>query len=379
MIRPMSHPRGSVTSSPSANRNRTTSRVPPGRLNGAGSRSFRSTRSTKRRAWSEEVTVGVAQNAVDGRLSVLSHPRSHGRSFEVGRQNSPQQYDPSGRNFAQQWQRALELDPPCIFITGWNEWIAGRFDHTAPFYQPGPVTFVDQFDQEHSRDIEPMRGGHGDNYYYQMVAHIRRYKGARPLPTVGSRPIKVDGQFTDWSHVTPEYRDTQGDPVQREYRGWNPQLQYVNHTGRHDLEAAKVSLDAQQVYFYLRGHTPWQSADTLAGTLLLIDADCNAQTGWLGYDLVINRVPTADGTVVMEHNVGGKYEWNSPTPISWRARGNELELAVPRSAMSLSPLPAAFDFKWADNIQQTGTWEDFTLNGDVAPNDRFNYRARLAG
>ena len=29
--------------------------------------------------------------------------------------------------------------------------------------------FVDQFDQEHSRDIEPMKGGHGDNYYYQMV------------------------------------------------------------------------------------------------------------------------------------------------------------------------------------------------------------------
>jgi hypothetical protein len=24
--------------------------------------------------------------------------------------------------------------------------------------------FVDQFDQEHSRDIEPMRGGHGDDY-----------------------------------------------------------------------------------------------------------------------------------------------------------------------------------------------------------------------
>jgi len=35
------------------------------------------------------------------------------------------------------------------------------------------------------------------------------------------------------------------------------------------------------------------------------------------------------------------------------------------------------DFKWADNIQQTGEWSDFTLNGDVAPNDRFNYRALL--
>ena len=177
---------------------------------------------------------------------------------------------------------ALELDPPFIFITGWNEWIAGRFDHTAPFYQPGPVTFVDQFDQEHSRDIEPMRGGHGDNYYYQMVAQIRRYQGARPLPAVQSGPIELDGQFADWSPVSPEYRDTRGDPVQRDYRGWNPQVKYVNHTGRQDLEAAKVSLDAQQVYFYLRCTAPWPAIHAPDGLLLLIDADCRRRrVGWV--------------------------------------------------------------------------------------------------
>jgi hypothetical protein len=37
--------------------------------------------------------------------------------------------------------------------------------------------------------------------------------------------------------------------------------------------------------------------------------------------------------------------------------------------------PFTIDFKWADNLQQTGEWSDFTLNGDAAPNDRFNYRA----
>ena len=81
--------------------------------------------------------------------------------------------------------------------------------------------------------------------------------------------------------------------------------------------------------------------------------------------------------MVLERNVEGRYAWDSPTPVVCRMQGNELELAVPRTAMPLSTLPAAFDFKWADNIQQTGGWEDFTLNGDVAPNDRFNYRARL--
>jgi len=48
---------------------------------------------------------------------------------------------------------------------------------------------------------------------------------------------------------------------------------------------------------------------------------------------------------------------------------------VPRAALGLAKLPATLDFKWADNIQQTGEAADFTLNGDAAPNDRFNYRA----
>jgi hypothetical protein len=34
--------------------------------------------------------------------------------------------------------------------------------------------------------------------------------------------------------------------------------------------------------------------------------------------------------------------------------------------------------QWADNCLQANDWTDFTLNGDAAPNDRFNHPARLA-
>ena len=82
-----------------------------------------------------------------------------------------------GHNFQEQWQRVFELNPPFVMVTGWNEWIAGRWGKP-----DGPLVFVDQFDQEFSRDIEPMNGGHGDNYYFQLVANVRRYKGAPALP-----------------------------------------------------------------------------------------------------------------------------------------------------------------------------------------------------
>ncbi len=321
----------------------------------------------------EQVTVGVAQNAVDGHLSVLSHPRSHGRSYEVGRpQREP---DATGRNFAQQWQRALDIDPAFIFITGWNEWIAGRFDQTASFYEPGPVTFVDQFNPEFSRDIEPMRGGHADNYYYQMVANIRRYKGARPIPPVQSREIVVDGRFEDWQDVSPEYRDTRGDPVNRDHKGWGKELRYVNTSGRNDLELAKVSLGSQSLFFYLRTREARQPPDRLDGTLLLIDLDSRADTGWLGYDLIVNHQPGDDGSLLLQWNQDGQNAWGQATPVAWRSAGKELELAIPRSDLKLDRMPFQIDFKWVDHLPQIDSWADFTLHGDVAPNDRFNFRA----
>ena len=50
-------------------------------------------------------------------------------------------------------------------------------------------------------------------------------------------------------------------------------------------------------------------------------------------------------------------------------------ISIPRAALGLAGKSGVIDFKWADNIAQTGEASDFTLNGDAAPNDRFNYRA----
>ena len=44
-----------------------------------------------------------------------------------------------GLNVAEQWERALKEDPRFIFITGWNEWIAGRFDEFAGVPRAGDV------------------------------------------------------------------------------------------------------------------------------------------------------------------------------------------------------------------------------------------------
>jgi hypothetical protein len=221
-----------------------------------------------------------------------------------------------------------------------------------------------------------MRGGHGDDYYYQMVSYIRRYKGARPVPAVTPAPIRIDGRFDDWAAVGPEFRDTIDDPMRRNHPGWGNAGPYVDTTGRNDIVATKVSWDEHDVYFYVRTRQPLSPRTDANWMLLFLDVDHNPATGWLGYDFVVNRTPAKAQTVTIERNLGG-YRWGAPVDIPYRLYGNELELAIPRPVLGLKTLPAEIDFKWADNIQQTGEASDFTLHGDVAPNDRFNYRAKL--
>ncbi|MEO5916385.1 MAG: hypothetical protein ABIS50_19265 [Luteolibacter sp.] len=323
----------------------------------------------------EMMSVGVAQNAVDHRLGSMSEANAKGRSFHDGAMDKSPDAVARGLNFAEQWERALKVDPQFIFITGWNEWIAGRFDDFGGVREP--VMFVDQFDQEHSRDVEPMKGGHGDNYYYQMVSAIRRYKGVRALPPVRSQPITVDGRFDDWREVSPEFRDNIGDPVRRDHAGWGKAGNYLNSTGRNDIVVAKVSADAENVYFYVRNHDPITPPTDPNWMLLYIDADQNPANGWLGYDFVVNRTSATAQQTFIEKHAGTGYLWDSPVPVKFRVVGKEMELAIPRTVLGVKSRPVNLDFKWADNLQQTGDWSDFTVNGDAAPNDRFNYRARI--
>jgi hypothetical protein len=266
----------------------------------------------------------------------------------------------------------LREDPRFIFVTGWNEWIAGRF---AEFNGVKlPVMFVDQFDQEHSRDIEPMRGGHGDDYYWQLVNYIRRYKGAREPSRVAPQSIRLDGKFEDWLEVQPEFHDTIGDPVRREHRGWDPKITYRNQTGRNDLVIAKMSWDQESAYFYVRAREPITDAAGTNWMNLLIDLDTDTATGWLGYDFIVNFPKRGS---LAQHT--DEFNWKEvrDSNVQLKFHGKDLELSIPWRALG-GPRPARVDFKWADNCFQSGEWTDLTLNGDAAPNDRFNYRAILS-
>ncbi len=322
----------------------------------------------------EQMSVGVGQNAVTNRLGSMSEREARGRSYHDGKVPSDPKAVLHGYNLAEQFGRALKEDPRFLFVTGWNEWIAGRFDEFSGVRLP--VMFVDQFDQEHSRDIEPMKGGHGDNYYYQFVSLVRRYKGVRPTPKAGPvKTIDLAGDAGQWTGVTPEFRDDIGDTAHRDFAGYNSYARLTNASGRNDFVAAQVSRDDRRLWFRVRTQSTITAPTGTNWMALYLDTDRDHRTGWEGYDFVLNRRPATGDRATLERSLGGQ-RWERVSEVPLRVAGEELWLEVPRTALGLeaSRGPLRFDFKWADNVPDNGDIVSWLDAGDCAPNGRFNYR-----
>jgi len=286
-----------------------------------------------------------------------------------------------GIYFQQRWDEAIKSDPQFLYINDWNEWSAGKYPPTGSpttkfMRRDSTYFFVDQYNAEFNRCIQPMKGGYTDNYYMQMAQNIRRYKGVRPMPeAIGLNPIQIDGKFADWQGAGVEYRDTVGDTFHRDYAGYGG-LHYKNDAGRNDIITSKVAVDRNSVCFYVETRetiTPHTGTNWM---LLLIDADQNPDTGWYGYDYLINhRVLDANATTIQRYvpNASGG-SWVEAARVKYRYAGNALELAVPRRLLGLKGNAFTFDFHWCDNPADLKDPISLCTDGDSAPNRRFNYR-----
>lgn len=293
-----------------------------------------------------------------------------------------------GIYFQDRWDEALEADPDLVYVNDWNEWTAGKFhnplivEKTDTIYfdflgRKSDFYFVDQYNAEFNRTIQPMKGGYTDNYYYQLVQNVRRYKGVNERPTLRRRDkVKIDGRFDDWDKVPAYYLDTYGDTAHRDHNGYGGN-HYVNTSGRNDIVVSKVAVGKDAVNFYVETAEDLSPNSDDNWMLLFIDADGDHSTGWNGYDLLVNREVTSDNETKLmtwDKNTG---QWVDEAIIPYRTGGKMLELAIPSKYISQArDKKGWFDFKWADNPASIDDIIELCINGDTAPNRRFNYRCQ---
>ncbi len=327
----------------------------------------------------EQIIVAAAQHPV-GEFAI-------GKSTGADRTQKPI-YGTDGKYFSLQWERALEVDPPLLMITQWNEWMAQRFIYqdenwhhpvTHMVRKPlkkGESIFVDVYSAEYSRDVEPLRTEYRDNMYLQMVSNIRQYKGSRSIEMASNtRTIKMDSSFSQWDTVGPLFLDDLGDVIHRDHVSYGSDLTYTNTSGRNDLDSLKVSFDEEYLYFLATTADTITSRGDSSWMLLLINADLDYTTGWNGYDFIINdTVHSADTTTLQSHE-GNGFEWDRPLPAEMRISGRKIHVKIPAAALGINTAESfALDFKWVDNSLHTGDIIDLYVDGDAAPNHRFNYR-----
>lgn len=347
----------------------------------------------------EQMTVGVAQNASDNAMPVAMNDYKrlgvvYGRAYAKGDYSYSYTYQNKtvnvtkdmenayfyGINFQQQWDYALSIDPDFIFVTGWNEWTAGRWKT-----EWGDVnSFPDQFNTYYSRDCEPSRGILKDHYYCQLVSNIRKFKGvSKPAiadqSTNVNKTIDINSSVDQWADVTHGYAHYAG-IYSRDARGWE-RTKYETNTMRNDILLSKVAYDDNNVYFMVETTNDMTTPSDPAWMRLLIDTDpTDISNNWEGFEYIINRTSPTDGNAVVERSTGG-WAFEQSGTATFSVSGKRLQIAVPREALGMSVGSDApeFNFKWADNTRKDGTTEDtgdimdFYQYGDVAPGGRFMF------
>ena len=282
-----------------------------------------------------------------------------------------------GTVFENAFKQLMKKNPECqvLLISRWNEWVAQNFtaEHNTD------TGFVDQFNPEFSRDIEPMKDGFTDNYFYQMCSIIRRFKGVLPPDEAsGAHTMKETDEnvFEKWENIYPVYTDFEGDTSRRDHPDTTGKIRYVNETGRKDIVEARVTANGGNVYFYVRtaeNMMPYKESPNWM--LLFIDADNDKKTGWEGYDYLINYEVISDTVTTLCAYKNGV--WQETGNVSYAVKGDRMTVTVPRSLLGLTGDEVNINFHWLDNVTDIYNLESWFTTGDSAPERRNDYAARL--
>ncbi len=337
----------------------------------------------------EMTTVGVCMNADWKKMALSAQNGDHnmGRSY-TRQEDFSYSYDYRGKtvkvdknienvsfyglNFQEQWDYAISVDPEIIFITGWNEWIMGRFDE----WMGVKNAFPDQYNDENSRDVEPSKGALKDYYYYQMVSNIRRFKGVSPVAVqTASKTIDINAGADQWNDAgIVTYNHYTGNTLERNIKMWG--VKYTGDAIRNDFKTAMVSFDDNNVYFYVETADPITASSDANWMMLLLDTGAATADSkdWEEFEYIINRASPSASTLTVERSTGG-WNWEKTGDASYTVSGNVMQLSVPRSALGLTDTSKAlsFGFKWCDNNLTDGDIMTVYTEGDAAPGGRFTF------
>jgi len=299
--------------------------------------------------------------------SVIFGADNWGRGWNVLTKKNEPEKAAEGQFFQSTWNVALEADPAIVFVTGWNEWVAGRLDHGDTYMM------VDLCNTEFSRDAEPMKGGHQDNFYIQLAANIRAYKSV-PL---GDAKVKADDITIDigvddsrWEGAHAVFAAANISDRGRNSSGAGSEIKYKTDAVRNFITEVKIVEDSENYYFRIEtlgdvvrrenGETSWMNIFIGTGRI--------ADKGWEGYEYVIGR--SEKGNKLSVEKLGSGFSLKKAGEAEFNVIGNATLVKLPKSITG----SGTFYFKVADGIENETDISDYYSSGESFPIGALSFR-----
>ncbi len=268
------------------------------------------------------------------------------RSFHDGKNDPAPNAYLYGYNFKEQMERAIDADPDILLITGWNEWIAGRWEGISS----RPIMFVDTASPSYSRDAEMMRGGYGDLYFLQMMALVRKYKGTAPQAALSAGEVGMWRGFKDGA-------------LHRHAEGYGQM--YHNETGRNAIAALSIRAAVQALIVRIETAEPIKEDKT--GTYL------RTYIGKEGED-TYRYLLCPEGEEMGIYRACGLLPGAKIAAVPLITEACAIEAAIPRHLLDAEGSPLDLAIKVADATVEYTCTDDFYDIGDVLPLGAANAR-----
>ncbi len=318
------------------------------------------------------VSVSVASHvAVPFSFSVSREnwPDNWGRGWSVREKKNIEEDIMRGTFFESQWLAVRRHDPKFVMITGWNEWVAQK-----NLYD-GEYAFVDNFDMQYSRDIEPMKGGYEDAYFIQMIQLIRTFKYESmegKIAATVKKTIDVTGAAAQWDDVNAVYRRVGRDDGTRRAYDAAHDVYYEQDAVQNNLTEIRVTVDAENLYFCIKaeediiatGEANWMN-------IFIGTGSTPTMKGWESYEFVINRSRNGNTAAIEKLNADFTGE-TLEAVATFSVQGNVMQVSIPRAALGLEN-PSDFYFKVADGVVDTDEIMDYYVTGRSMPMGRLSY------
>ncbi|MBR6921385.1 MAG: hypothetical protein IKH51_04255, partial [Clostridia bacterium] len=317
------------------------------------------------------INVAVAAHpALPMSASLTQGALNFGRGWSVEENKNVTADAEKGTYFQSCWDTAIKEDPDMVFVTGWNEWVASKFEYNGEF------ALVDLCNDEFSRDAEMMRGGYEDNFYMQLCKNIKEYKGEYLTETrVKSAEISIPmiEDTTEWNKVRSVFKSVGRDNTPRASVGAIPSIKYTQDAARNNIYEVRVTESETHLYFYIKTDdviAPRQEKDTGWMNIFIGVGELELK-GWNGYEYVINR-GAKDGKTTVD-KLGADFTGETVGEGVYYLSGNILQVKIPKTALGIEGSSNIY-FKVADGIEHPDDITDYYVSGRSLPMGRLSYR-----